>query len=216
MKLGYARVSTQDQDNQAQITALVQAGCERIFQEKASGGRWDRPEFQRLLEHLRPGDVVVVYKLDRLSRSLKDLLNTLERIQVAKASFQSLTEAIDTGTPAGRMMMQIVGSFAEFEREMLRERTRHGLEAARREGRVGGRRPKLTSAQEREIVAMVTSGQKRAAETARLFQVHPSTVSRLLVREAQRTMPDSLDAAASEFTTKKGELAPVKKAVPGH
>lgn len=204
MKLGYARVSTQDQDNQAQITALEQAGCERIFQEKASGGRWDRPEFQRLLEHLRPGDVVVVYKLDRLSRSLKDLLNTLERIQVAKASFQSLTESIDTATPAGRMMMQIVGSFAEFEREMLRERTRHGLEAARAAGRVGGRPPKLTTVQKHEISSMVSSGQKRAAETARLFQVHPSTVSRLLASEAQSAIPDSF----------KGKVSPAKQAAP--
>jgi DNA invertase Pin-like site-specific DNA recombinase len=112
MKIGYARVSTQDQDNQAQITALHQAGCERVFQEKASGGRWDRPELHRLMEQLRPGDVVVVYKLDRLSRSLKDLLLTLEKIELAKASFESVTEAIDTGTAAGRMMMQIVGSFA--------------------------------------------------------------------------------------------------------
>jgi len=193
MKLGYARVSTQDQDNQAQITALEQAGCERIFQEKASGGRWDRPEFQRLLDHLRPGDVVVVYKLDRLSRSLKDLLHTLERIQVAKASFQSLTEAIDTGTPAGRMMMQIVGSFAEFEREMLRERTRHGLEAARKQGRIGGRKRSLTTQQENEVVAMVTSGQKSGADAARLFRVHPATVSRLLARVSPRAseVPES-------------------------
>ena len=185
MKLGYARVSTQDQDNQAQISALEQAGCERIFQEKASGGRWDRPALARLMEQLHPGDVLVVYKLDRLSRSLKDLLLTLEKVELAGAAFCSLTEAINTGTPAGRMMMQIVGSFAEFERAMLRERTRHGLDVARKEGRIGGRRPKLTPAQEREIVAMVNSGQKRAAETARLFQVHPATVSRLLARAAQ-------------------------------
>lgn len=178
MKIGYARVSTQDQDNQAQITALHQAGCERVFQEKVSGGRWDRPELYRLMEQLRPGDVVVVYKLDRLSRSLKDLLLTLEKIELAGASFESVTEAIDTGTAAGRMMMQIVGSFAEFERAMLKERTRHGLEAARLEGRVGGRKPSLTSQQTKEAVAMVTSGQKSGAEVARLFKVHPATVSR--------------------------------------
>jgi DNA invertase Pin-like site-specific DNA recombinase len=183
MLIGYARVSTQDQDNQAQITALQQAGCERIFQEKASGGRWDRLELQRLMEHLRAGDVVVVFKLDRLSRSLKDLLLTLERIELAGASFLSLTEAIDTGTPAGRMMMQIVGSFAEFERAMLKERTRHGLEAARAAGRVGGRKPKLTPQQKNEIVAMVSSGNKTGADAARLFRVHPATVVRLLAKE---------------------------------
>lgn len=144
MRIGYARVSTQDQDNQAQLLSLEEARCELIFHEKASGERWDRPELQRLLDQLQKGDMVVVWKLDRLSRSLKDLLLTLEKIGSAGAGFQSLTEAVDTSTPAGRMMMQIVGSFAEFERAMLRERTKKGLEAARKERRVGGRRSKLT------------------------------------------------------------------------
>lgn len=182
MRIGYARVSTQEQDTQAQIVALKATGCELIFQEKASGRRWDRPELHRLLGQLSKGDVVVVWKLDRLSRSLKDLLLTLEKIETAGADFQSLTEAIDTATPAGRMMMQIVGSFAEFERAMLRERTKNGLEAARKDGRVGGRRPKLTAQQQREIVALVTSGQKTGADAARLFRVHPSTVVRLLAK----------------------------------
>ncbi|MGR8979487.1 MAG: recombinase family protein [Gammaproteobacteria bacterium] len=182
MRLGYARVSTQDQDNQAQMEALKASGCEKIFQEKVSGGRWDRPELHKLLEHLRKGDIVVVWKLDRLSRSLKDLLLILEKIEVSGADFQSLTEAIDTSTPGGRMMMQIVGSFAEFERAMLRERTRSGLDSARREGRIGGRRSKLTLQQQKEIVALVTSGQKTGADAARLFRVHPSTVVRLLAK----------------------------------
>src|SRR5260364_102033 len=121
-------------------------------------------------------------KRHRLSRSLKDLLLTLEKIEGAEADFQSLTESIDTATPAGRMMMQMVGSFAEFERAMLRERTKSGLEAARMDGRVGGRRPKLTRKQQTEIVALVTSGQKTGADAARLFRVHPSTVVRLLAR----------------------------------
>jgi len=129
--------------------------------------------------------VLVVWKLDRLSRSLKDLLLTLEKIEEAGAGFRSLTEAVDTTTPAGRMLMQIVGSFAEFERAMLRERTTHGLEVARKEGRIGGRRPKLTVQQQDEIVAMVTSGQKTSADAARLFRVHPSTIARLLARRLQ-------------------------------
>jgi DNA invertase Pin-like site-specific DNA recombinase len=199
MKLGYARVSTQYQDNQAQISALEQAGCERVFQEKASGGRWDRPELARLMEHLRPGDVLVVYKLDRLSRSLKDLLLTLEKVELAGAAFLSLTEAIDTSTPAGRMMMQIVGSFAEFERAMLRERTRNGLVEARRQGRVGGRKPSLTPQQEKEVVAMVTSGQKSGAGVARLFRVHPATVSRVVARARD----------AGEFQTELTALFPL-------
>jgi len=180
MYFGYARVSTQDQETAAQIAALEIAGCEQIFQEKASGGRWDRPALHRLLEQLRRGDVLVVWKLDRLSRSLKDLLTLMEKIDHAGAGFRSLTEMIDTTTPAGRMMMQIVGTFAEFERAMLRERTQKGLELARKQGRIGGRRPKLKTDQQQEIVQLVNSGQKTAADAARLFNVHPATVSRLL------------------------------------
>ena len=182
MLIGYARVSTQDQDTAVQIAALKSAGCELIFQEKASGGRWDRPELHRLFGQLRKGDAVVVWKLDRLSRSLKDVLTLMEKIAQAGAGFRSLSEAIDTTTPGGRMLMQIVGTFAEFERAMLRERTLNGLDAARKQGRVGGRRPKLKTHQQEEIVHLVHTGQKTAADAARLFNVHPSTVSRLLQR----------------------------------
>jgi len=182
MLIGYARVSTQDQDSAAQVAALKTSGCELIFKEKASGGRWDRPELHRLLGQLRQGDVLVVWKLDRLSRSLKDVLTLMEKIAQAGAGFRTLTEAIDTTSPGGRMMMQIVGTFAEFERAMLRERTRNGLDAARKQGRVGGRRPKLKPHQQQEILNLVNSGQKTAAEAARLFNVHPATVSRLLQR----------------------------------
>jgi DNA invertase Pin-like site-specific DNA recombinase len=182
MLIGYARVSTQDQDAAAQLAALKTSGCELVFQEKASGGRWDRPELHRLLGQLRKGDVLVVWKLDRLSRSLKDVLILMEKVDQAGAGFRSLTEAIDTTSPAGRMMMQIVGTFAEFERAMLRERTRSGLDAARKQGRVGGRRQKLKTHQQQEIVQLVNSGQKTAADAARLFNVHPATVSRLLHR----------------------------------
>ena len=166
----------------AQITALKAAGCELVFEEKMSGGRWDRPELHRLLGQLRKSDVVVVWKLDRLSRSLKDVLLVMEKIEKAGADFQSLTEAIDTSTPAGRMMMQIVGSFAEFERAMLKERTKSGLDSARKEGRIGGRRAKLTVQQQKEVISLVTSGQKTGADAARLFRVHPSTVVRLLAK----------------------------------
>src|ERR1022692_162798 len=128
MLIGYARVSTNDQETATQVAALKAAGCERIYREKASGGRWDRPELHRLLDQLREDDVLVVWKLDRLSRSLRDVLTIMERLTETKAGFRSLTEAIDTTTPAGRMMMQMVGAFAEFERAMLRERTKAGLE----------------------------------------------------------------------------------------
>ena len=185
--LGYARVSkSDDQSNAAQLTALKRAGCARLFEEAASGGRWDRPVLQELMRQLRPGDVVVVWKLDRLSRSLKDLLHLMERIEAAGAGFRSLTEAIDTTTPAGRMMMQMVGAFAEFERAMIRERTRAGLAAARSEGRVGGRRPKLRADQRRDIAENILSGRRTGAQMARLYDVSPATVSRI-VNAAQAT-----------------------------
>ena len=182
MLIGYARVSTNDQETATQVAALKAAGCERIYREKASGGRWDRPELHRLLDQLRKEDVLVLWKLDRLSRSLRDVLTIMERLSDSEAGFRSLTEAIDTTTPAGRMMMQMVGAFAEFERAMLRERTKAGLDSARREGRIGGRRPKLTPQQQSEIRKMVSKGRKTAADAARLFKVHPATVSRLLAR----------------------------------
>src|SRR5450432_3281885 len=142
--LGYARVSKgDDQTNTLQAKALRAAGCRRLFEEAASGGRWDRPELHRLLDQLRDGDTVVVWKLDRLSRSLKDVLHIMERIAKVGAGFRSITENIDTTTPAGRMMMQMVGAFAEFERAMIRERTSAGIAAARADGRIGGRRKKL-------------------------------------------------------------------------
>jgi DNA invertase Pin-like site-specific DNA recombinase len=179
--LGYARVSKGDEQNNAlQAKALRAAGCKRLFEESASGGRWDRPELHRMLDQLREGDTVVVWKLDRLSRSLKDVLHIMERIAEAGAGFRSVTENIDTTTPAGRMMMQMVGSFAEFERAMIRERTSAGLAAARAEGRIGGRRKKLDAAKRREIVESVISGRKSGADMARLYNVSQPTVSRIV------------------------------------
>jgi DNA invertase Pin-like site-specific DNA recombinase len=179
--LGYARVSKgEEQNNVLQTKALRAAGCKRLFEETASGGRWDRPELHRLLDQLREGDTVVVWKLDRLSRSLKDVLHIMERIGNAGASFRSITENIDTTTPAGRMMMQMVGAFAEFERAMIRERTSAGLAAARAEGRIGGRRKKLDDTKRQEIAESVVSGRKSAADMARLYGVSQPTVSRIV------------------------------------
>jgi DNA invertase Pin-like site-specific DNA recombinase len=149
-------------------------------------GRWDRPELHRLLEQMRKGDILIVSRLDRLSGSLRDLLTFMEQTKEAEAAFVSLSEAIDTTTAPGRMMMQMVGAFAEFERAILRERTKTGLEAAPKEGRIGRRRPKLRPNQKDEIVAMVSAGTKTAADAARLFNVHPATVSRLLARAGAR------------------------------
>jgi DNA invertase Pin-like site-specific DNA recombinase len=126
--------------------------------------------------------VLFVWKLDRLSRSLRDVLTIMEGLAEAKAGLRSSTEAIDTTTPAGRMMMQMVGAFAEFERAMLKERTNAGLDAERQDGRIGERRPKLSPQQQAEIKKMVSKGAETAADAARLFKIHPATVSRLLAR----------------------------------
>ncbi len=181
MLIGYARVSRgEEQNNALQIQALKQAGVGKIFEESASGGRWDRPILHKMLDHLRSGDTVVVWKLDRLSRSLKDLLILMDRIDKTGAGFHSLTEAIDTTTAAGRMMMNMVGAFAEFERAMIRERTNAGLSAARAEGRIGGRRKKLSQAQRADIADNVLSGRKTGAQMARLYKVSQPTVSRII------------------------------------
>lgn len=183
MILGYARVSKgEEQDTKTQLIALKEAGTEKLFQENASGGRWDRPELHKMLDQLRKGDVVIVWKLDRLTRSLKDLLQIMDKIRVAEAGFKSITENFDTTTPAGLMMMQMIGVFAEFERAMIKERTKAGLKTARDEGRIGGRKPKLTAAQIKETLTMIKGGQKTASDIARLFRVHRTTISRLLIK----------------------------------
>ena len=189
MIIGYSRVSKGDDQNAAlQLGALKAAGVERVFSEAASGGRWERPKLHKMIDQLRDGDVVVVWKLDRLSRSLKDLLALIEKIDAAGAGFRSLTEAVDTTTPAGRMMMQMIGAFAEFERAMIRERTRAGLHAARQEGRIGGRRKKLRPDQRDDIAENVASGRKTGAQMARLYGVSQATISRI-VAEARQAKP---------------------------
>lgn len=181
MQIGYARVSRGDhQDLDAQVAALAAAGCDPILCEEASGGQADRPELARAIRSLQSGDVLVVWKLDRLSRSLRDLLFTLEEVAMAGAGFRSLTEGVDTTTAAGRLMAQTLGAFAEFERAMIRERTMSGLAHARQAGRLLGRRPSLTRQQRAEIVAKAESGQGSPAQLASLFRVSRSTVQRVL------------------------------------
>ncbi len=188
MIFGYCRVSKgEDQTSKLQLQAMQTATVEKIFDEVGSGGRWNRPILHKMIEQLREGDTVVVWKLDRLSRSLKDLLVIMEQINKAGAGFRSLTESIDTTTPAGRMMMQMVGSFAEFEREMIRERTKAGLDAARKEGRIGGRRQILTENQRRDVIDNVVSERKSGAQMARLYNVSEATVSRVIAQYRQLT-----------------------------
>ncbi len=191
--VGYARIAKDDDpSNTAQVRALKAAGCERVVDETSSAGRWDRPRLHAMIGELRGGDVVVVWKLDRLSPNLTDLLYVLEKIEAAGAGFRSLTEAIDTTTPGGRMMMQMVGSFAEFERAMIRERTSAGLAQARLEGRLGGRRRKLDDKKRREIAESVVAGRKSGAEMARLYDVSEPTVSRIVAEYRQREAHEAL------------------------
>lgn len=156
-------------------------------QEEASGGQVDRPELAKAIKSLQPGDVLVVWKLDRLSRSLRDLLFTLEAITAAGAGFRSLTEAVDTTTAAGRLTTETLGAFAEFERAMIRERTMNGLAHARKAGRHLGRRPSLTGQQRAEIITKAESGQGSPSQLASLFRVSRSTVQRVLREHRNRS-----------------------------
>ncbi|MFE9795312.1 recombinase family protein [Streptomyces goshikiensis] len=155
--IGYARVSTDDQEAQLQHDALTAAGCTRVFTDKASGKNTDRPELAAVLDYVRPGDTLCVWKLDRFARSLIDLVNMVDGLAARGVGFKVLTGAlasIDPNTPDGRLMLQVVGAMAEFERSLIKDRTRAGLDAARAQGRVGGRPPvmdadKLTAAKAR-------------------------------------------------------------------
>ena len=144
MIIGYARVSTNDQSLDAQNDALTSAGAGKLFADKISGSKCERPELDRMLDQLRDGDVVTVTKYDRLARSLKDLLEIVETIGDRGADFRSLAEDIDTTTPAGRLVFHVFASIAQFERERISERTRECLASARRRGRIGGRPPALS------------------------------------------------------------------------
>lgn len=139
MKIGYARVSTEGQSLDMQLDALRKAGCERVYQDKASGGRWNRPELKMLLDGIRPGDSVVVWKLDRLGRTTKELIDLVGKFDEMGVEFISLNDGIDTTTSTGRFFFRVMASFAELERDLASERTRAGLDAARARGRSGGR-----------------------------------------------------------------------------
>ena len=139
MDIGYARVSTQDQNLDSQLDALKEAGCEEIYCDKISGAKKDRPEFNQMLERLRKGDTVIVYKLDRLGRSLKHLIETIAEFDKRSVSFKSIQDLMfDTTTSQGRLIFNIFASLSEFERDMIRERTNAGLKSARARGRIGG------------------------------------------------------------------------------
>lgn len=177
--IGYARVSTKDQETHLQLDALAKAGVLEVRQEKGSSVG-PRPELHKLLNALQPGDVLVVYKMDRVARSLKDLLAILDRIKAAGAAIRSLTEPLDTSTPLGMFMIQILGSVAQLERSIIRERALAGQVAAYKRGvRWGGRSPKLSDADKLELARLKETGMTLAALAVR-FNVAESTVSRYL------------------------------------
>ena len=182
MLFGYARVSTQDQNLNLQLDDLKKAGCQKIFQEKVSSAK-ERPQLQKLLEILREDDTVMVWKLDRLGRSLKELFTLVNDFQSKGIGFRSLNDAIDTTTAQGRLVFNLFASLAEFERDLIRERTRAGLAAARARGRVGGRPKGLTAEariKARAVKTMYALKTHTILEIGQLFHLSRATVYRYL------------------------------------
>lgn len=178
MLIGYCRVSTASQDTALQIDALTRVGAERIFSEVASGAKSDRPELLAAISYLRPGDTLVVYKLDRLGRSTRELLTLVEALAKKGVHLRSLSENIDTASPAGRLVFSTFAAMAEFERDMIRERTRDGLNAARVRGRIGGRPPALTMDQKAAARALLRGTDMSIAQVADHFGVSSATIYR--------------------------------------
>jgi DNA invertase Pin-like site-specific DNA recombinase len=183
MKYGYARVSTEDQNPAMQLAALKKAGCATVFKDELSGATTKRPALLRCLNTLAAGDTLIVWKMDRLGRSLRDLIHMLDSFKERGVRFQSLTEAIDTETPTGRAMWQMIGVLAELERSLIAERTRAGVKAAQGRGVKFGRRPKLTGQQLAHARMLIGQGEA-VPEVAKLLSVDRATVYRALRRAA--------------------------------
>jgi DNA invertase Pin-like site-specific DNA recombinase len=187
--LGYARVSTLDQDPALQTDALDAAGCYRVWTDKASGKLDKRPQLDRVLDQLRPGDTLVVWRLDRLGRSMKHLIAVVADLEERGIGFRSLTENIDTTTPAGKLIFHIFGALAEFERELIRERTMAGLTAARARGRKGGRPSVMTPEKLKVARAMLEAGDHTAKTVAATIGVSRSSMYRALSSGATSETP---------------------------
>lgn len=175
MLVGYVRVSTNDQNTALQKNALECAGCELIFEDKISGKTADRPGLKKVLRTLSEGDTLVVWKLDRLGRSMRHLVSLIEELRSRGINFRSLTDSIDTSTPMGRFFFHVMGALAEMERELIVERTRAGLAVARAEGRIGGRRPKLSATQWAHTGRLIAAGETRQ-QVAIIYDVGVSTL----------------------------------------
>lgn len=178
MQIGYARCSQASQDHALQIDALTAAGCEKLYIETASGLKADRPELKKLLDHARAGDVITIYSLSRLARSIRHLLDVAEDLRAREIGLKSITEGFDTTSPAGRFMFNVLGSLGQMEVELLRERTQAGLRAARARGRVGGRPKALDTVKLTVVKTLLGEGTLTVAEIAEHVQVAPSTIYR--------------------------------------
>lgn len=177
MIIGYARVSTNEQDTGLQMDALHTSGCERIFEESGSGKNRERPELIRCLDTLRKGDILIVWRLDRLGRSLKDLVEIVSELESKGVGFQSLNESIDTTSPSGKLIFHVFAALSEFERSLIQERTKAGLAAARARGRKGGRPKKLNTDQIRKAKAMLSDPLMTKTEVAQHFGVSRVTLN---------------------------------------
>ena len=175
-RIGYARVSTGDQSLSLQQDALQQAGCGTLYEDVASGKNTDRPELSNCLKALRAGDTLVVWRLDRLGRSLPDLVQIVADLEQRGVHFESLTEKIETGSASGKLQFHVFAALAEFERGLIRERTQAGLAAARARGRAGGRKPKLDDQQVREIKVLLRDPGIQVADVARRYGVSRTTL----------------------------------------
>lgn len=182
MLIGYARVSTTDQRFDLQTDALERAGCERIFTDHGSGARGERPGLLDAQSHLRRGDTLVVWKLDRLGRSVRQLVTLVAELEARGINFASVTDGIDTSTSSGRFFFHVMAALAEMERDLIRERTLAGLRAAKARGRFGGRRPKLTSQQVIHAKRLLQDPKTTAIEVAQTLGVARSTLYRALGR----------------------------------
>lgn len=185
MNLGYARVSTHDQNPALQVDALEKFGCDRIYEEKISATSKTRPQLERLLDSLREGDKVIVWRLDRLGRSIKDLIELVELFKQRGVQFVSLSENIDTSSPSGELIFHIFASVAQFERSLIIERTRSGLSAARARGRVGGRKPSLSKEDVRKAKAMASSNDISISDIAEHFKVSRTTLYKYLNQKSE-------------------------------
>ena len=198
--IGYARVSTQDQNPDLQRDALAATGCVRVFEDAASGARAERPGLAEALDYVRDGDVLVVWKLDRLGRSLSHLIETVAALEAKGVGFRSLTEAIDTTTPGGRLVFHMFGALGEFERDLIRERTRAGLTAAAARGRKGGRKPVATPERIERARAMIARGLTVREAAARL------KIGKTALYAALRAAPEVAPTAKGKRAMEPAEM----------